>query len=88
MNLDYPDLDYQDFVSYLDLLLWSQLFSMKVYIYFSISLPSLKLTISLILITKHDAIDIADASSMQDQQYIIMNFIYGLADHRGPVAQW
>ena len=30
---------------------------------FSISLPSLKLTISLVLCTKHDAIDIADPSS-------------------------
>ena len=32
---------------------------------FSISLPSLKLNIFLILSTKHDAIDIADPSSMQ-----------------------
>ena len=40
---------------------------------FSISLPSSKLTISLISIYKHYAINIADPSSMQDACH--MNFI-------------
>ena len=44
-------------------------------------------TISLISIYKHDAIDIADPSSMQDV-YHHMNFVIDLA-HRGVyVAQW
>ena len=44
-------------------------------------------TISLISIYKHDAIDIADPSSMQDA-YHHMNFVIDLA-HRGVyVAQW
>ena len=33
-------------------------------------LPSLKLTIFLMLYTKHDAIDIADSSSIQDVCYV------------------
>ena len=53
---------------------------------FSIALPSSKLTISLISIYKHYAIDIADPSSMQDACH--MNFVIDLA-HRGvSVAQW
>ena len=53
---------------------------------FFISLPSSKLTISLISIYKHYAIDIADPSSMQDACH--MNFVIDLA-HRGvSVAQW
>ena len=52
----------------------------------SISLPSSKLTIFLISIYKHYAIDIADPSSMQDAFH--MNFVKDLA-HRGvSVAQW
>ena len=47
--------------------------------YFSISLPSSKLTISLISFYEHDAIDIADPSSMQDECH--MNFVIDLA-HR------
>ena len=45
----------------------------------SISLPSSKLTISLISIYKHYAIDIADPSSMQDMCH--MDFVTDLA-HR------
>ena len=45
--------------------------------YFSISLPSSKLTISLISFYEHDAIDIADPSSMQDACH--MNFVIDLA---------
>ena len=53
---------------------------------FYISLPSLKLAISLISIHEHYAIDITDPSSMQDACHI--NFIIDLA-HRGvSVAQW
>ena len=53
---------------------------------FSISLPSSKLTISLISIYKHYAFDIADPGSMQDMCH--MNFVIDLA-HRGvSVAQW
>ena len=53
---------------------------------FSISLPSLKLIISLISTYKHYAIDIADPSSMQDACH--MNCLIDLA-HRGvSVAQW
>ena len=53
---------------------------------FFISLPSSKLTISLISIYKHYAIDIANPSSMQDASH--MNFEINLA-HRGvSVAQW
>ena len=33
-------------------------------------LPSLKLTIFLMLYTKYDAIDIADSSSIQDMCYV------------------
>ena len=47
---------------------------------FFISLPSSKLTISLISIYKHNAIDIADPSSMQDTCHT--NFVIDLA-HRG-----
>ena len=51
-----------------------------------ISLPNSKLTISLIYIYKHYAIDVADPSSMQDACH--MNFVIELA-HRGvSVAQW
>ena len=51
-----------------------------------ISLPNSKLTISLIYIYKHYAIDVADLSSMQDACH--MNFVIELA-HRGvSVAQW
>ena len=47
---------------------------------------SSKLTISLISIYKHYAIDIADPSNMQDAYH--MNFVIDLA-HRGvSVAQW
>ena len=50
------------------------------------SLPSSKLTISLISIYKHYAIDIADPSRMQEACH--MNFVINLA-HRGvSVAQW
>ena len=53
---------------------------------FFISLPSSKLTISLISICKHYAINIADTNSMQDAGH--MNFTIDLA-HRGVfVAQW
>ena len=53
---------------------------------FSISLPSSKLTTSLISIYKQYAVDIADPSSMQDACY--MNFVIDLT-HRGlSVAQW
>ena len=53
---------------------------------FSISLPSSKLTISLISIHKHYAIDIADPRSVQDACH--MNFVIDLA-HRGvSKAQW
>ena len=45
--------------------------------YFSISLPSSKHTISLISFYEHDAIDIADPSSMQDECH--MNFVIDLA---------
>ena len=45
--------------------------------YFSISLPSSKLTISLISFYEHDAIDIVDPSSMQDACH--MNFVIDLA---------
>ena len=45
---------------------------------FSISLPNSKLTISLISIYKHYAIDNADPSSMQDACH--MNFVIKLAD--------
>ena len=44
---------------------------------FSISLPSSELTISLISFYEHDAIDIADPSSMQDACH--MNFVIDLA---------
>ena len=44
---------------------------------FFISLPSSKLTISLISIYKHYAIDIADPSSMQDASHV--NFVKDLA---------
>ena len=47
---------------------------------FFISLPSSKLTISLISIYKHYAIDVADPSSMQDACH--MNFVIELV-HRG-----
>ena len=54
--------------------------------FFSIYLPSSKLTISLFSIYKHYAFDIADPSSMQDACH--MNFVIDL-DHRGvSVAQW
>ena len=49
-------------------------------------LPSLKLTLSLISIYKHDAIDIADPSSMQDACH--MNFVIDFAHCRVSVAQW
>ena len=45
--------------------------------YFSISLPSPKHTISLISFYEHDAIDIADPSSMQDACH--KNFVIDLA---------
>ena len=45
--------------------------------YFSISLPSSKHTISLISFYEHDAIDIADPSSMQDACH--KNFVIDLA---------
>ena len=51
----------------------------------SISLPSSKLTVSLISIYKHYALDIADSSSMQDAFH--MNFVIGLAHHGVSVAQ-
>ena len=44
-----------------------------------ISLPNSKLTISLIYIYKHYAIDVADPSSMQDACH--MNFVIELAHH-------
>ena len=53
---------------------------------FSISLPSLKLTISLISIYKHYAIDIADPRSVQDACH--MNFVIKLADRGVSKAQW
>ena len=52
---------------------------------FSISLPSSKLTVSLISIYKHYALDIADSSSMQDTFH--MNLAIGLAHHGVSVAQ-
>ena len=53
---------------------------------FSISLRNSKLTISLISIYKHYAIDIADPSSTQDASH--MNFVTDLA-HRGvSVTSW
>ena len=53
---------------------------------FSITLPSSKLTTSLISTYKHHAIDIANPSSMQDACH--MNFVIDLV-HRGvSVAQW
>ena len=54
--------------------------------YFPSSLPSSKLTISLISIYKHYAIDIADPSSMQDACHI--NFVIDLAHLGVSVAQW
>ena len=54
---------------------------------FSISLQSLKLTIFIILFTKHDAIDNADQSSMQDPCHIWASY-RGLAHHRVSVAKW
>ena len=53
---------------------------------FFISLPSSKLTISLISIYKHNAIDIADPSSMLDACH--MNFVIDLTHHGVSVAQW
>ena len=62
---------------------------------FFISLPSSKLTISLIPfllfhfsypIYKHDAMDIADSSSLQDMCH--MNFVIDLAHHSVSVVQW
>ena len=53
---------------------------------FFISLPSSKLTISLISIYKHYAIDIADPSSMQDVCH--MNFTIDLTHCGVSVAQW
>ena len=50
------------------------------------SLPSSKLTISLISIYKHNAIDIADPNSMQDACHI--NFVIDLAHLGVSVAQW
>ena len=52
--------------------------------YFSISLPSLKLTISPISIYKHYAIDVAESRSMQDASY--MNFVVDLT-HCGSVVE-
>ena len=52
---------------------------------FFISLPSSKLTISLISIYKHNAIDIADPSSMLDACHT--NFVIDLA-HRGVSVAW
>ena len=49
--------------------------------YFSISLPSSKHTISLISFYEHDAIDIADPSSMQDACH--KNFVIVLAHRSG-----
>ena len=54
--------------------------------FFFITVPSLKLTLSLISIYKHDAIDIADPSSMQDACH--MNFVIDFAHCRVSVAQW
>ena len=54
--------------------------------YFPSSLPSSKLTISLISIYKHYAIDIADPNSMQDACHI--NFVIDLAHLGVSVAQW
>ena len=51
-----------------------------------ILIPGLKLTISLISIYKHYAIDIADPSSMQDTCH--MNFIIDLAHCGVLVADW
>ena len=51
---------------------------------FFISLPSSKLTISLISIYKHNAIDIADPSSMLDACHT--NFVIDLAHHGVSVA--
>ena len=53
--------------------------------YSSISLPSSKLTISFIHY-KHDAIDNADPSSMQDVCHV--NFVIDLTYCRVSVAQW
>ena len=50
-----------------------------------ISLPNSKLTISLIYIYKHYAIDIADPSSMQDACH--MNFVIDLAHRGGKVSE-
>ena len=52
---------------------------------FSISLPSPKLTISLISIFKQYAINIADPSNMQDACH--KDFIIDLAHHGVSVAQ-
>ena len=46
------------------------------------------LTISLISIDKHYAIDIADPSSMQDACHKIMNFVIDLTYCGVSVAQW
>ena len=48
----------------------------------SISSPSSKPTIFLFLFTKHDAIDIADPSSMQDSCHNVIISIMGLVHHR------
>ena len=58
----------------------------NIFPYFFTSLPSSKLTISLISIYKHYAIDIADPSSRQDVCHL--KFVIDLA-HRGvSLAQW
>ena len=53
---------------------------------FTISLPSSKLTITLIRIYKHDTIDIADPRSVQDACH--MKFIIDLAHRSVFVGQW
>ena len=53
---------------------------------FFISLPSSKLTISLISIFKHYANNIADPSSMLDACH--MNFVIDLTHHGVSVTQW
>ena len=53
---------------------------------FSNFLPSSKLTISLISINKHYAIDITDPSSMQDVCH--MGFVIDLAHRGDSVTQW
>ena len=55
----------------------------NIFLYFFTKLKTYYLSYS---IPKHDAIDIADPSSMQDACYV--NFVTDLAHRRVSVAQW